>query len=891
MDNSILQHAFEIYGPAYITFETFSRLKITQEQQFSKICRLRTTNQFLDELNRELQELQSKAKASDKKTFVSKDLIKYVYKASELGLEQEKLETLVKNVCLWGDAETAVQLLELMDKLNMKPSHVVYENLFQCFERTRDTYQARLWFEKYQETNKRMKLGPLHAFMRVLAVSGEGVAAMDVLTRIIPQSGFSANTRAFNSLLKSFVRSNDTEYAQQLFDIYQDQNVEPDKETYTFLCLNYCFKNEFDKALEAYQKADLSILFTWESGFFGRLCLKNGRKDLAEEILSSMIAQKRIDTAFLVSILESNGSQAFDQSLSLMQRLNFKLDQLTKKYLDFTLLGNAPDLLTYFKQMESMSPKRYYPSFVLSRLVYLYFQHKNKNQFLLEHDPSFLLKALVETSKDQKQAIERVHDLLMRLVRIKKEPKLEMHKQLVDLVQRKQFKELEYRWKQSMRKYLKEDQIGPLPVLDLKVLELLEERGEETMFQSTKLMESKLNKLLLDGSQQEILSSLSQLMDRKIVLQTETISKLADYCAKENAADRILHLLMKTIPKEQQPSVYTLFAERLKKKPLTSARIAQRMAQELNLLPGDSPEFVWNLLPQLNDPELVELLFRKTIELYSLVPPAFVWKTMIKTYYELELDSQLQDIVQFTVDRQIQIEDDEGYYLESLCRTKSPKAMQQFAIYLEQVKKPRHGPFHQVMKLESDPRTRIHFWELAQQHGLKPNQQTLSLLLEAYAVLGEQEQISQLLKQAREDQLLVTADHYASILRGMEKNLQKMCLLLEEMRQMGVKPNKSVYEIILEQAINQKDVFLAEHLKAEMLQHFEPSLEIEYKHLELLLKLGNVQEAERLFKRLQSQNMDLVFYNLMIRELRRLNRPEASYYLNLLREKESVYQI
>ncbi|KAJ3323062.1 hypothetical protein HDV06_002508 [Boothiomyces sp. JEL0866] len=180
-----------------------------------------------------------------------------------------------------GDVEGAARVFEVLQAQELEPTPRIFANMISCYGNKNDMYSAQRMFEVYQQSGLKQHYAPYMAYALTLVHSKNTPAALDVLTRLLPQAGLKVETANFNQLLGELVYTNQMEDAEELFEMMKTEPDMPKPNSLTngIAVTIYTFLDRLDKAIELY-KPSLIYNFTQNHlkfGYFTRVCLAKGK--------------------------------------------------------------------------------------------------------------------------------------------------------------------------------------------------------------------------------------------------------------------------------------------------------------------------------------------------------------------------------------------------------------------------------------------------------------------------------------------------------------------------------------------------------------------------------------------------------------------------------------
>ncbi|KAJ9556705.1 hypothetical protein OSB04_011319 [Centaurea solstitialis] len=267
--------------------------------------------------------------------------------------------TMIKGLCKFGNNETAIALVKLMDERGCKPNVVTYNTIIDslCKDQMVDdalklfkdmifhkgilpsviTYSSLIrglcsigrWdgvlkMLKEMEEDERTSPNVVTFNILVDAFCKEGMVenAMSVINIMI-ERGRDPNLVTFNSLIDGFCLRGEMEKAMEVFDLMRIRGLNPNVVTYNSLLNGYCKSLKIDEAMHLFHeitekgmKPDVITYNTMLQGLF-----RVGRCKVAHKLFRDMQAQNQIPNALTYGIILEGlcNNQQIDEALSLFR--------------------------------------------------------------------------------------------------------------------------------------------------------------------------------------------------------------------------------------------------------------------------------------------------------------------------------------------------------------------------------------------------------------------------------------------------------------------------------------------------------------------------------------------------------------------------------------------
>lgn len=421
------------------------------EMQFSLALK---NNEFENELIR----LQNILSSCNELIFACERGIGYLERAVKEGVtfSAEKLTDAIEICTSLGDADSAAKLVQMMIDAGFTVSPPCHSSILDCYALKKVAINAQTYFEKVQATME-PNLSLHIAFMNALASSDHVPAALDVIMRLLPENGFKCDTKAFNSLMETLVRTGRCDEAKEVFEIMCDSpETEPDSTTKSYLFLAHVLTNDYNSALGMME--NMESLDYMQKSFFGRLCVANGNFELPLALLKEMESKGIVNNAFLLAFINS-GPEQLQTSFELVN------DLVSKGYLSHKMIQSCTRAMLLFAGSLDTAFKIIQGSHETgsSSLIALYEAELDNNSIDFNQWDLSHFEIMFKSAGDLGH-YEIAFDLLETMEKGHIQPTLKIYNILMESFAKIPDLDSQYRWKMTMKPFLSPEQIGPIEI-------------------------------------------------------------------------------------------------------------------------------------------------------------------------------------------------------------------------------------------------------------------------------------------------------------------------------------------------------------------------------------------------------------------------------------------
>ncbi|XP_054778540.1 pentatricopeptide repeat-containing protein At1g55890, mitochondrial-like [Prosopis cineraria] len=238
------------------------------------------------------------------------DMVEFIFKdiPTKLLIEPNLVSynIVIKAYCEMGSPDSAISLLEEMEKKGIYPDLITYNTLLHwLYTKDRFLDGEKLW-SQMGEKNVAPDTRSYNARLRGLAEEKKTKDAIELFEKM-KNEGIKPDMFSFNAMFKGFVDTDDLDEAKRWYtELSNNYEYDPNKITFSTLLPFLC------------QKGDLTTAFELCKDIFNIRCLVN--PSILQLVVDSLVKQSMITEAKeIVQLGETNGYRRY--------RLNLKADE------------------------------------------------------------------------------------------------------------------------------------------------------------------------------------------------------------------------------------------------------------------------------------------------------------------------------------------------------------------------------------------------------------------------------------------------------------------------------------------------------------------------------------------------------------------------------------
>ncbi|XP_044460844.1 pentatricopeptide repeat-containing protein At3g13160, mitochondrial-like isoform X2 [Mangifera indica] len=212
----------------------------------------------------------------------------------KLGIEPDQVSynTVVKAYCEMGSLDSAIMLLDDMEKKGVEPDRITFNTLLHAFYMNGRFGAAEMIWERMANRNITPDIRSYNAKLYGLAMEKRTKEAVELVEEMRYKT-IKPDVFSFNALIKGFVNEGKLEEAKWWYDEIEKSDCAINKGTFTILVPLVCEKGDLDFAFELCKK------------IFGRRCLVD--EELLQLVLDSLVKESKIEEAKeLVELSKTN---------------------------------------------------------------------------------------------------------------------------------------------------------------------------------------------------------------------------------------------------------------------------------------------------------------------------------------------------------------------------------------------------------------------------------------------------------------------------------------------------------------------------------------------------------------------------------------------------------
>lgn len=196
--------------------------------------------------------------------------------------------TVVKALCDMGSPDSAVALMDEMERNHVKPNVVTFNTLLDAFKKINRVEAERLW-GLMEKKNVMPNVGSYNSRLHGLVFDGRILDAV-LLIEEMSKKGVKPNIFGYNGVLKGFVDAGNINEAKAWYKkmAANEHRLRPNWATYSMLIPFACDKDDFDYAFklctDAIRKKQTVDIFTVQRVIDG--LVERSKNDEAEKLLN-----------------------------------------------------------------------------------------------------------------------------------------------------------------------------------------------------------------------------------------------------------------------------------------------------------------------------------------------------------------------------------------------------------------------------------------------------------------------------------------------------------------------------------------------------------------------------------------------------------------------------
>jgi tetratricopeptide (TPR) repeat protein len=717
--------------------------------------------------------------------------------------------------------EQVEKIFEIYKK-HYSPNESCFQLLIES--NSNDSFKSQLWFEEYQRSN--LKLNPLIyvEFSKTLIRTGHVAAGLDLLMRLLPQSGYKATAIHYNRILIELIKTNQLEDAEELYEMMTDDKplCPADEYTTSLGLVIYSLIGKYEKSLELYQMKkkpfDNSIL---HYGYFGLLCLDHHNYQLALDLYLNNHFDY-LPLALELIKCQKDSEKVFMKAMEIMKSLPYSRNTLNHAKIDLlvkTLFENG-DLSTLLKCTRFLQSKSYFFNYSYLEKIWLKFESLgqkpgkndiNLNVILLIFDSLFTKPPRKLSITYHFNRIEKVVDYMLS---IGLKPDSKIYNFVLKNLHLKKDVYGAYHWQKLMSKYLSEQELGrPEPLTNLVRFGIIEQYCKDL---DLKLALEEFDKLVLE----------------KVRPLRTTFIGLTQCAYKKDLkmVDFIFEKFMELLKQEDLPNAkysavkkfyFDSVLELLNNSPssIFTGKFLVRYMLEYGIVPNNYNRVSSRLC------KMEATTFRATV-INEIVHA----RKQIEAAYEptnLEMNARAFLFEKTTTDKyalEFYFDAEKTNYkipskiyptiFQELGGKDCKEILACFEKYMNS-DSPNILSVNKVLRIfieKKDISSCFTAFRIMQSSDIKPNNESWTLMLYAFSIVaGKMDAASELLAEMEMKNITVLPEHYSFMLTGYakEKNLEKMNHLYKKCRQNG-KLNQRIIEIMVNAMAESNELALAQ---------------------------------------------------------------------------------
>ncbi|KAJ3271041.1 Glycosylphosphatidylinositol specific phospholipase D1 [Terramyces sp. JEL0728] len=697
----------------------------------------------------------------------------------------ELFEKVLDTCTVIGDVEGAARVFEALQAQELEPTPRIFGNMITCYGNRHDMYSAQRMFEVYQQSGLKQHFTPYMAYAQTLVHARNTPAALDVLTRLLPQAGLKAETANFNQLLAELVYTNQMEDAEELYDMMKNEPDMPKPNSLTngIAVTFYTFLDKLDKAIELY-KPSLIYNFTQSHlkfGYFTRMCLAKGRFD---EAVDSYMKYSAGDVGTFYKMCSSLNKYDTEKALKLYESglkkliekknigVNFVMNRgLIRALKSSSNFASALDIVKTHKKVTSLNPTS------LEELGLLYFKNKQSlPEKLTVEDFKLIFMSLFEIRYKQGDVAILSKNIMGVLKEFLKEHSItpELNQLVINSFKQKKDRYGLSRWEQEMVK------LGVLTPENLSSAEVVDEN----------YILATLDQLCNDGALSEAMEVFRQTETEGKLVTPEIFRKLCLLAGKRNEVSKIKHIWSSTLTKaadyhsgddlkDYKRQIYTalIFVGNSINNSLFLAEVALDIMRDFKSVPRMTDALIAAISKSRDFTDRHKEIIDQLLALRKEIEPNYkpTREVVEATTRHIDISKSHENAI-----RVFELFKTSGFAPPSrtysfamkayAAENKMENVLECFDEYLEKEEIQDAFIFNIAIGIyikKNDLKGALRIWNVANQYKISPNSKTLDLLLTGYCVNHDTDSAVGLLDEfEKKFDIAPSTSHYNIVLKG-----------------------------------------------------------------------------------------------------------------------------